>query len=266
MTLTTSVAALNILLGVVYMQVGAMIVIDLKRGWRQLGFSHFGVAFAALTFTCGPHHFVHGLHMALGSRQAGVFDLITVLVGLPAGLIWFGLRIEAFAGGRGDRQIAGTPFWVFLLPTLAGGYVTALAVAAVANAGAVDSFQWTIVPNVLLIGVYSTIAYYLLRTQIQNHVESGGWSLSGLTLALIFGTCPLMHAAYVYYSLSGAYRFDAHGFAIDWLSVPAGIYFLWAVIGLYRARLSDWNREPNEMTVPAAAAAASPSGALVPAR
>jgi hypothetical protein len=243
-TLTAAVAGLNILLGLVYTQYGTMTIIDMKRSWRTLGFSHFGAAWIAMAFTCGPHHFVHGLHMALGNRTAGPLDLVAVLIGLPAGVAWFLLRVEAFAGGRGDRLIGGTPHWIIALPTLAGVYVAGLAAAMVTGKGLIGHFEWAIVPNMLLVAIYMMIGYYLLRTQLQNHNELKGWSVSGLSLAIIFPTCALMHAVYSFYAFSGSYQFDVHGFTIDSLGVPAGLYFLWVVQGLYRMRLEDWNRSP----------------------
>ena len=74
-----------------------------------MGFSHFGAAWIAMAFTCGPHHWVHGVHLGFEGRAAGVLDFVAVLVGVPAGVIWFLLRVEAFRGGRGDRFIRGTP-------------------------------------------------------------------------------------------------------------------------------------------------------------
>lgn len=33
-----------------------------------------------------------------------------------------------------------------------------------------------------------------------------------------------------------------------WLSVPAGIYFLWVVRRLYKDSLGDWNQGPDEVS------------------
>jgi hypothetical protein len=59
-----------------------------------------------------------------------------------------------------------------------------------------------------------------------------------------------MHAVFALYSLTGAYAFDSHGMLIDWLAVPAGLYFLWVVQGLYRDAINDWNREMPTMAQP----------------
>src|SRR6266481_6314344 len=107
-----SVAIVNLILGSVYTSYGIMTIVDLKRGWKTMGFSHFGAAWIAMAFTCGPHHFEHGVHVALYGRRGGALDLIAVLVGLPAGVAWFLLRVEALFGGRGDRFVPGSPRWV----------------------------------------------------------------------------------------------------------------------------------------------------------
>jgi len=96
------VAVANLTLGFVYCSYGVMTILDLKHGWRANGLSHFGLAWIAMAFTCGPHHLEHGIHLALG-RTGGPLDLTAVLVGAPAGIGWFLLRVEAVAGGRGDR-------------------------------------------------------------------------------------------------------------------------------------------------------------------
>jgi len=243
------VAILNMAVGSVYLVIGTLVMIDLKRGWKTSGFSHFGAGFIALAFTCGPHHLAHGLHIFEG-RPPGALDLLAVLVGLPAAATFSLLRIEAFRGGRGDRFVSGTPGWLFAQPTLAGIYVTAIAAAAFQVGKGKMHFPPTILPNVLLICIYMTIGYFLLRTQFNNHRSSKGWSVSGLSLSGVFPTCAMMHAVWTLYAITGQYHFDIHGFVIDWISVPAGLYFLWAVHALYRESLRDWNRIPAAALVP----------------
>jgi len=237
------VAGLNMLLGVVYVSYGVMTIIDLRRGWDEFGFSHFGMAWIAMAFTCGPHHFEHGLHVAFAGRAGGPLDLAVVLVGLPAGVIWFLLRVEALSGGRGDRFISGTPRWVSALPALSVTYLAVVAVAGFAVLQSGAAFTPRMTPNVLLLAVYFLIGYYLLRTQLRNRGPLGGWSVSGLSLTFVFPTCGLMHIAYTLYAAAGTYDVDAHGLVIDWLAVPAALYFVWVVRAtIYLHTFEDWNR------------------------
>ncbi|HMC69664.1 MAG TPA: hypothetical protein VKJ07_10965, partial [Mycobacteriales bacterium] len=218
-----------------------MTIIDLKNGWRTNGFSHFGLAWIAMAFTCGPHHLEHGLHAGFTSGNAGALDLLAVGLGAPAGLTWFYLRVEALFGGRGDRFIPRTPRWVGVLPWLGIVYV----------AGVVAALAWIlshgvhmtprITPNILLLFIYSVIGYYLLRTQLVNHGPAGGWSLSGLALTIVFPTCGVMHAIFAAYAVTGSYGVESHGLVIDWLAVPAAIYFVWVVRALHLGAFTDWN-------------------------
>lgn len=243
-----AVAVTNLVLGAAYTSYGVITLIELKRGWRTLGYSHFGGAWVAMAFTCGPHHLAHGIHVGFEGRPPGVIDLASVLVGLPVGVIWLLLRIEVFRGGRGDRFIEKTPAWLALAPTAAAVYMTALVAAGIRVAGKEFRLPSMMAPNLLLVGLYMTIGYFLLRTQLRNRPELGGWSVSGCSLTAVFPTCGLMHAVWVLYAATGLYGYDVHGFAIDWLGVPAAIYFLWVVRGLYRDALRDWNRDREART------------------
>lgn len=248
--MSLSVGALNIVLGLVYFQYGTMTLVEMWRNRSSMGFSHFGAAWIAMAFTCGPHHFVHGTHIAFEGRSGGMLDLVAVLIALPAGVTWFLLRVEAFRGGRGDRFWAGKPLWVVALPTISGIYLTALVSAAIQ----LGPINWSelpvVIPNLLLIPIYCAIGYFLAKTQIENHHAVGGWSVSGLALAIIFPTCAAMHGIYALYQLTGQYGADWHGLGIDWLAVPAGLYFLWVVHALYRGTFRDWNGSPLRMREP----------------
>jgi hypothetical protein len=236
-----SVAIANLVLGSVYTCYGVLTIIDLKRGWRSLGLSHFGLAWIAMAFTCGPHHLEHGLHVAAAGRMGGPVDLFAVLVGVPAGATWFLLRVEALRGGRGDRFISGTPLWVKAIPAASAVYLGILAAAVLAVLRDSAHFGPRLTPNLLLLGVYGLIGYYLIRTQLANRPVVGGWSVSGLALSVVFPTCGLMHAVFAVYATSGRYDADWHGLIIDWLAVPAAIYFVWVVRSLYLGAISDWN-------------------------
>jgi hypothetical protein len=238
---STLVALTNIVLGMAYCGYGVMTAVEMRRDWRTLGFTHFGMAWLLMAFTCGPHHLVHGVHVLFEGRQGGVLDLYSVVVGLPAGVAWLALRVEAFAGGRGDRFIGGDPLWVRALPAAASLYAATLVVGVVATVAGSLHPTPLVVPNLFLVVIYLAISWFVLRTQLRNHPQLGGWSLSGLSLAVIFATCALMHGVMAAYTATGAYAFDIHGLVIDWLSLPASLYFLSVVRGLYRNAIHDWN-------------------------
>jgi hypothetical protein len=239
---TLALGLLNVVLGLVYTSYGTMTLVEMMRNRRTMGFSHFGAAWIAMAFTCGPHHWIHGIHLLAEGRQAGVLDLIAVAIGFPAGVIWFLLRVEAFYGGRGDRFVRGTPAWIVAIPTIFAVYLTAVG-AAVLNI--LESSHITInapvVLNLMLFFLYSGIGYYLARTQIVNRRPLGGFSLSGLSLTIVFPTCAVMHGIFAYYSMTGLYAWDIHNLVIDYFAVPAAVYFLWVVHALYRGTFHDWN-------------------------
>jgi hypothetical protein len=249
---SAALATVNIAVGVAYLVIGTLVTYEMISGSGRRGFSHFGLAIAALAFTCGPHHLAHGLHVGFEGRSPGVLDLIAVCVGLPTAAVWVYLRIESFQGGAGDRFIRGTPGWVLFVPTLLGIYATALAAAMIAHAGGGLHDPVQVLPNLLLVGLYGAIAFYLVRTQLHNRRPLGGWSASGLALAGIFITCTAMHLVYAFYVLTGLYGPDVHGVVAGWISVPAAAYFLWVVHALYRGTFYDWNGAPggSDITVP----------------
>jgi hypothetical protein len=239
--MSAAVATLNILIGLVYTSYGVITIYELRRGWSTDGPSHFGMAWVAMAFTCGPHHLAHGVHGGLIGKAGGL-ELVALIVGAPAGITWFLLRIEALRGGRGDRLINGTPTWLRLGAPVAAAYGLLCVVVTVWLVAAEAHFGPRYVPNLLLIWLYMVIGYYLLRTQLASYAAGAPWSLSGLSLTAVFPTCALMHAAYLLYAVHGSYGIDSGTLAIDWLAVPAAAYFLWVVRSLYHGTLPDWNR------------------------
>lgn len=242
-------AITSLILGAVYTSYGVMTIIDLRRGWREFGLSHFGLAWIAMAFTCGPHHLEHGIHLAMGIRPAGGLELAAVAVGVPAGVTWFLLRVEATVGGSGDRVVASDARWLRALPALAAAWGVVFVAGAIAVLGRAGNMVPTTSPNLLLVVLYFMIGWYLLKTQLATHRATGVWSLSGISLTVVFPTCALMHGAWVVYQISGDYAMDAHGLIIDWLAVPAAFYFLWVVRGLQRGEMRDWNEATTGVTL-----------------
>ena len=245
------VGAANLVLGTVYTCYGFMTLVDLKRGWRTRGFSHFGTAWLAMAFTCGPHHLDHGLHVLVSGRAGGLLDLATILVGFPVGVLWFLLRVEAMLGGRGERTIAGSPSWLSALPWIGAAYVAVVVTAAQRVLVGADGFLPRTAPNLLLVVLYAAIGAVLLHTQVRNHQVTGRWSVSGLSLGLVMNTCAVMHGVFVAYATDGRYDLDWHGFVIDVFGVPAAAYFLWVTYALTRGWLRDWNGEEAPVGVDA---------------
>jgi len=248
------VGLLNVGLGCVYTSYGIMTGIDMRRGWSRYGFSHFGAAWLAMAFTCGPHHLEHGLHQIFAGRSGAGLEVLALLAGAPAGVVWFLLRIEALRGGRGDRPIRGTPAWVRALPYLGAVYVAALGAGILVVVRNGMTFDPRMTPSVLLLGLYTMVGYYLLRSQLNRHAAEGGWSTSGISLTAVFPTCALMHVSWLVYASVGTYDIDWHLLTIDWLSVPAAIYFVWVVRSLSLGGLSDWNQASEGVRLQAAVA------------
>lgn len=249
--MTAALAIFSITLGLVYTSYGIMTIVDMATGWRRYGFSHFGMAWIAMAFTCGPHHLEHGLHLLTGSRSAGPLELVAVVVGFPAGVIWFLLRVEAMSGGRGDRVLAESFRPVRWLPYASGVYGSGFLIAIVGVLMRFEHFPPMVASNLMLVVLYGLIGWYLLRTQLETHKVSCSWSLSGVALTLVFPTCALMHGAWAAYQVAGRYQADVHTVVIDWFAVPAAAYFLWVFRGLYAGTVGDWNVATDREMEPA---------------
>ncbi len=244
---------LNLVLGVVYVGIGTLIAIDLDADMRRRGWSHFGVSWLTIMFTCGAHHLVHGVHLSAEGRGIGPLDILAVGLGIPAGGIFSWLRIQSRRGRTGDRTITGTPPW---LRRLAIGYGAAAALTVVVGVTAVvtDGVRPDprLLPNIALVALYIGVGAVLWRGQVRNRQRYGAWSLSGLSLMMIFPTCALMHAVYVLYAATGQFAPDYHGLWVDWIGVPSALYFLWVVRGLERGTLTDWNERFEDIDITAA--------------
>ena len=251
--MTALVVVLNAVLGAVYVSYGVLTILELRRGWTANGPSLFGLAWIAMAFTCGPHHLDHAVHAAVDGAAGASSDVLAVVLGLTPGVTWFLLRVEAHLGGPGDRTIAGTPSWLraVVVLTVAGSVVLAgVLVADLVRGDAALSPRAT--PNLLLVGLYMAIGFYLARTQLANRPVLEGWSASGLSLTAVFPTCAAMHAAFATQVLVGGYHADAHILVVDWLSVPASIFFLYVIRSLLVGRGRDWNQATTGVLAQAA--------------
>ena len=236
------VTVVNLVTGTAYVAIGGLIVLDLVLGWRTLGLSRFGAALAAIAITCGLHHLVHSVHVGVDGHGATALDLVTVAVGIPFGAMFFYLRLEALMGGSGDRFRSGRCWCMLAAPTVSGMYLTGLVASAVpvAAAGTFSPHPGAAV-HVALALIYVRIGSILVRTQVQSYRATSEWSMSGCSMAGIFLTCAVMHAATILAVLAGDHELDVHNLAPNVLGVPAGLYFLSIVKKLQRAQARDWN-------------------------
>ena len=232
---------LALLTGIAYTLLGAITAYDLARHARRRGHSHFGLGFLLMAATCGPHHLVHATHLLFEGHAASWALLAALAVGLPPGAIFTLLRLEALAGGRGDRFATGTPVHIAVLPVLVAASAGAVVLAAAQIAPRPDgAWGWAgVLANAFLALAYLVTGAIVLRTQLARRAGLGGWSVSGVAMAGVFTTCGLSHL------VTGlTTRAELHTLAFDLPGVPAAAYFLWVVYRLNRSSLNDWNRRP----------------------
>lgn len=246
--MTALAGVANLALAFVYFTIGSLIAVDLGKAIKQRGWSHFGVSWLAIMYTCGLHHLVHATHVLGEGRVTSSLDLAATVTGLPVGLAWSWLRIEEVRGGRGDRFVLGTPLGLRIAATGLLGSMAAIVVATIVRYGSDLRFDSRLLPNALITLLYLGIGVLLWRGQHRNRVYLGGWSVSGMSLMMIFPTCGLMHWVYVWVAAAGRFDPDWHGLWADWLSVPAALYFFWAVAGMERGTLRDWNPKFESIT------------------
>ena len=265
-------------IGLAYVGLGMLSGLEVLQLRKVRGVSRFGIGFSLMAASCGPHHVVHAFHIFGGMDHGGALGIATVL-GLPAGLVFVYLRVEAMLGRRGDRAIVGTPAWVAVVPltflVVAGGLVgwavtssgglsigggasdvAALSMPMSADGSmagmhhmaaaaptvpgvGIDVTSSLFLTNLFVAITYSMVGWCLVRTQMRRRPLDGGWSLSGLSLAAVFPSCALMHLVYAFTAGGGP-----HMAFFDYIGVPASVYFLWVVYGVHRNSIVDWNRRP----------------------
>jgi hypothetical protein len=262
----------NLAVGLAYAGLGLLSVWETVSLHRYRGWSRFGIGFALMAASCGPHHLVHGWHVLAG--EAVTLPMLAVtLIGLPAGSIFVLLRLETVFGGQGERMIAASPDRVAMV---VGGFAavagvlaastfiqpasetlfqlicapSALAARAAASGAGIDFTSIMFVTNVFVTITYGMVGWYLADFQVRRYLANGIWSLSGLALTGVFFTCAQMHM------IDAASRGNDWILVFDVIGVPASVYFLWVVKLLHNDSVMDWNRRP---LVGAATAPARPS-------
>lgn len=247
----------NLVIGAAYAGLGLLSLWEVASQYRYRGLSRFGLGFSLMAASCGPHHLVHGWCVLQGG-MVSMPMLMATLIGLPAGAIFVGLRIEALLGGRGDRTILASPNAPVLvivafavaagvlasqslaMPPLPAAMCTLFGIDPAADARPGAEFRSIIfITNVAAAAAYVMVGWYLFVTQVRHYAAREQWSLSGLSLAAVFPTCAFMHVIH-------ALSFGSHSatLAFDVLGVPASIYFVWVVKRVHRGSVVDWNRRP----------------------
>jgi hypothetical protein len=228
---------LALLTGLAYSGLGVIAVYELGRDRRTRGFSYLGGAFALMAATCGPHHLVHAEHHLLWAESVSGPMLGALAIGFVPGAIFVLLRIEALAGGPGDRFVTGTPVLLAALPWAVVAASGAIVWEAMGDARELSAVS--LAANFLLFVNYTVVGVLVLRTQLARRPGLAGWSVSGLAMGGVFVTCGVAHL------VAGlATPADWHTLLFDVLGVPFSIYFLWVVRSLHRNSLRDWNRRP----------------------
>jgi len=262
----------NLAIGLAYAGLGSLAAWEAISLHRYRGWSRFGLGFALMAASCGPHHLVHGWHVLQGEGVSWPM-FATTLIGLPAGLIFVLLRFETILGGRGDRTITASPHGAMLLVGAFSVALGALAASAFAMPGAndplvalcssdsltalaanpwsgVDVASVTFFANMFVAVTYGMVGWCLGDRQVRQYLTSGAWSLSGVALTGVFFTCAHMHV------IDATTQGNPLMLVFDLIGIPASIYFLWVVKQLHNDSMRDWNRRP---LVGAAAEPARPS-------
>lgn len=186
-------AAISFTLGIAYLALAMLVIVEVRRERRTPGHLPVrpGLRRHGAELRAAP---VHPRLRSLDGSDVNWIVIAAVLAGLPAAVAFVGLRVEAMAGGRGDRHVHGTPGWVVAAAVgfclAAGGLCTAALIRLA------DGHSLTLlaaVPNLFVTVTYATVGVLLLRTQYLRRPSLGGWSLSGLSLSAIFPSCALMH-------------------------------------------------------------------------
>ena len=258
----------NLMIGLAYAGLGLLSVWETMSLHRYRGWSRFGIGFALMAASCGPHHLVHGWHVLQGESISYPMFAATV-IGLPAGLAFVLLRFETMWGGQGDRWIAASPHQAALTAgafTVVAGWLAAWtfaqpgadfpfqflctsAGAAAAETG-IDFASVNFLANMFVTFTYGMVGCYLADRQVRCYLTSGAWSLSGVALTGVFFTCAQMH--FIDATTGG----NGLMLVFDLIGIPASVYFLWVVKQVHNDSVMDWNRRP---LVGAAATPARPS-------
>jgi hypothetical protein len=262
----------SLAIGLAYVGLGLLSAWETISLHRYRGWSRFGLGFSLMAASCGPHHLTHGWHALQGGSVSWPMSVAS-LIGLPAGLIFVWLRLEAMWGGQCDRQVAASPKHAMLLAgafTVMAGWLAAWAYAqppadfsfravctsaGIAGDAADPETEFgfasvTFLANIFVTITYGMVGWYLAGHQVRSRLSHGAWSLSGVALSGVFFTCAQMHL------IDATARGGGWMLVFDLIGIPASLYFLRVVTQVHDDSVMDWNRR---QLVGAAAAPARPS-------
>jgi hypothetical protein len=230
---------LALLVGLAFLLLTALAAAELIRFRARRGFSQFGTAFVLTALLFGAHAIAAGMQALVRGDAVSPLVTASLLLGLApaAGLAL--LRLESAAGGRGERFVAGTPWWLRVLPWAAMFAAGMLAAGALDHAGEHGIALWMTWPSLVIVLLSASLGWLFARAQAAARLTTGGWSLSGLALAALF---PAAAAVQATTAATGA--IGAGIFLIDVAAVPPAGWFLLTTIRLQRSALRDWNRRP----------------------
>ena len=178
--------------GLAYTALGVITVYELIRYRRDRGFSHFGLSFAVMAFTCGPHHLVHAYrHLVLHEPAHGPM-LAAMALGAAPAVVFIALRLEATFGGRGDRLIRNSRVFC-AVPWVMVAVAGRRCGRRCSHAATMDVDLRALIPNLVLFVNYALVGYFTARTQLARRPLLDGWSLSGVAMSGVFATCAISH-------------------------------------------------------------------------
>lgn len=226
--MSRAVGLLHLTVGCIALLLSALALVESIRSARLAAHRRFGLALSALGTTAAAHYIVAVLSRSGQGQHADGPRLAALVLALLPVAVFFWLRVEAYLDGPGDRFLDGRPAWVSLLPAAIACGAGAVLVTAWMNPppaarhgepGVV--LRWAgLLPSIVLVAAWLAIGLSLMRGQQIRRALLGGWSLSGVVVTLIFPT-----GAVAYATQALTVRPTMASIVVDWLGVPAALWF-----------------------------------------
>lgn len=218
---------LHLGVGCIALLLAALAAVESTRSARLASHRRFGLALSALGIATAAHYGYAAFARPDQAQAAEPAHVAAIAILLLPVAVFFWLRAEAYLDGPGDRFHEGRPGWVMLLPGAVSCAAGAVLITAWMNpplspSGSEDvALRWlSVLPTILVAATSLAIGWSLMRGQQTRRAVLGGWSLSGLAVTLIF---PTSAVAYATHALT--VRPTLMGSLVDWLGVPATLWF-----------------------------------------